>query len=110
MLSKISLCCLHLVVKTERIFVRLTEITSICKKAGKELFLSCAYGCFCGLGVGFFLFLRLGALATQELTGYMVGLFLMAGLKFGLSVWVIRSLAFPRIQHFRDSSSPTPRP
>jgi hypothetical protein len=104
--SKIPLWCLHLAVKTERIFVRLAEITSKGRKGGKELVLSCARGCFCGLGVGFFLFLRLGAPATQELTGYMVGLFLMAGLKFGFSLWVIRGLVFPLIHQFRRSSSP----
>ncbi len=106
MLSKIPLWCLHLAIKTERIFVRLAEIISKCRKEGKELVLSCARGCFCGLGVGFFLFLRLGAPATHELTGYMVGLFLMAGLKFGFSLWVIRGLAFPLIHHSRHSSSP----
>ena len=105
MLSKIPLWYLRLAVKTERIFVRLAEIISKCRKEGKELVLSCARGCFCALGVGFFLFLRLGAPATHELTGYMVGLFLMAGLKFGFSLWVIRSLVFPMINHFRHSSS-----
>ncbi len=110
MLSKIPLWCLHLAVKTERIFVRLTEITSICRKAGKELLLSSACGCFCGLGVGFFLFLRLGAPATHELTGYMVRLFLMAGLKFGISSWLIRTLVFLLVRHFRHSNSPPPRP
>src|SRR5260370_22698406 len=107
MLSKIPLWCLHLAVKTERIFVRLAEIISKCRKEGKELLLSCARGCFCGLGVGLFLFLRLGAPATHELTGYILGLFLMAGLKFGFSLWVIRTLVFLLIQHFRYSNSPT---
>jgi hypothetical protein len=65
--------------------VRLAEITSKCKKEGKELLLSYARGCFCGLGVGFFLFLRLGPPATRELSGYVAGLFVMAGLKFGFS-------------------------
>ncbi len=106
MLSRIPLWRLHVAVKTERIFVRLAEITPKCRKEGKELLLSCARGCFCGLGVGFFLFLRLGAPATHELTGYMVGLFLMAGLKFGFSLWVIRSLVFPMINHFRHSNFP----
>lgn len=87
--------------------MQLAEITSKCRKAGRELLLSCARGCFCGLGVGFFLFLRLGTPATHELTGYMVGLFLMAGLKFGFFLWVIRSLAFPLIRHIWHSNSPT---
>jgi ABC-type transporter Mla maintaining outer membrane lipid asymmetry permease subunit MlaE len=77
MLSNIPLFCLHVAIKTERNFVRLAEITSKCRNAGKELLIFCARGCFCGLGVGFFMFLRLGAPATHELTGYMVGLFLM---------------------------------
>jgi hypothetical protein len=105
MLSKVPLWCLHLAVKTERNFVRLTEITSVCRKAAKELLLSCAYGCFCGLGVGFFLFLRLGTPATQELAGYMIGLFLMAGLKLGFSLGMIRSLVFPLIRHIGHSNS-----
>src|SRR6267378_489569 len=105
MLSKIPLWCLHLAVKTERIFVRLTEITSICRNAGKGLFLSSARGCLCGLGVGLFLFLRLGAPATRELTGYMVGLFLVAGFKLGFSRGIIRTLGFPLIRHFRHSNS-----
>ena len=103
--SKIPLFCLHVAVKTEHNFLRLAEITSRCIKAGRELLLFCANGCFTGLGVGFFMFLRLGAPATHELTGYMVGLFLMAGLKFGFSLWLIRSFVFPLINRFRHSSS-----
>src|SRR6267143_7182767 len=110
MLSRIPLCCLHVAVKTERNFMRLAEITSKCRKEGKKLLLSSARGCFCGLGVGFFIFLRLGAPATHELSGFMVGLFLIAGLKFGLSSWAIRSLVFPLIHHCRHSNPPTSRP
>src|ERR1700730_7764444 len=106
MLSNIPLFCLHVAIKTQRNFVRLAEITSKCRNAGKELLISCARGCFCGLGVGFFMFLRLGAPATHELTGYMVGLFLMAGLKLGFSLWVIRSLLFLLFPHIRHSNSP----
>jgi len=106
MLSNIPLFCLHVAIKTQRNFVRLAEITSKCRNAGKELLISCARGCFCGLGVGFFMFLRLGAPATHELTGYMVGLFLMAGLKLGFSLWVIRSLLFLLFRHIRHSNSP----
>jgi hypothetical protein len=109
MLSKIPLYCLYVAGKAVSNFMRAAEITSRCRKTGRELLLFCARGCFCGLGVGFFLFLRLGAPATRELTGYMVGLFLMAGLKLGFSLWVIRGLAFPLIRHIRHSNSPTPR-
>jgi hypothetical protein len=104
---RIPLTYLYLAVKTEWNFERLTEIASRCREAGKELLLSCSRGSFYGLGVGLFMFLRLGAPATQELCGYMVGLFLVAGLKFGLSLWVIRSLVFPLIRHIRHSNSPT---
>jgi len=106
MLSKIPLFCLHVAVKTEHNCLRLAEIASKCIKDGRELLLFCVNGCFTGLGVGFFMFLRLGAPATHELTGYMVGLFLMAGLKFGFSLWLIRSLVLPLINHFRRPSSP----
>jgi hypothetical protein len=106
MLSKIPQFCLHLAVKTERNYLRLAGTTSKCRHAGKELLLSCAHGCFTGLGVGFFMFLRLGAPATHELTGYMVGLFLMAGLKLGFSLWVIRSLVFPLFSDIRHTNSP----
>jgi hypothetical protein len=105
MLSTIQLWCLRLAVKTERLFARPTEIASICRKVGSELLISCARGCSCGLGVWFFLCLRLGTPATRELTGYMVGLFLIAGLKLGFSLGIIRSLAFLLIRHIRHSNS-----
>jgi hypothetical protein len=66
----------------------------------KELLLSCARGCFYGLGVAFFMFLRLGTPATPELTGYIMGLFLTAGFKFGFFLWVIRNLVLPFIHDF----------
>src|SRR5229473_703621 len=105
MLSKILLYCLYVAVKAVSNFMRVAEITSRCRKTGRELLLFCARGCFSGLGVGFFIFLRLGPPAIHELFGYMVGLFLMAGLKLGFFLWVIRSLAFPLIRHQRHSSS-----
>ena len=85
--------------------MRLAEITSACRETGRELLRFCARGCFTGLGVGFFIFLRLGTPATHELSGYMVGLFLMAGLKLGFSWWVIRGLIHRLIHHSRNSSS-----
>src|ERR1700731_4684505 len=89
--------------------MRLAEITSRFRGTGRELLLFCARGCFTGLGVGFFIFLRLGTPATHELSGFMVGLFLMAGLKLGFSWWVIRSLIFTLIHHCRNSSSSSER-
>jgi hypothetical protein len=100
-LSRIPLWCLLLADNLEGIFVRLAEIASIYRKAGRELLLSCAVGCLWGLGVGLFIFLRLGAPATHELSGYMVGLFLTAGLKFGFWLYVIRSLIMPGIRTLR---------
>jgi len=106
MLSKIPVWCLYLAVKARRVIMQLAAITPKCRKAGKELLDSCARGCFAGLGIGCFIFLRLGAPATRELSGYMVGLFLIAGLKLGFSLWVIRSLVFPLIHNSRHSSPP----
>jgi hypothetical protein len=80
-----------------RAILQLAALTRKCRKAGEELLLSCARGCFAGLGIACFIFLRLGAPATRELSGYMVGLFLVAGLKLGFFLWVIRSLAFPLV-------------
>ena len=89
--------------------MRLSKDISWCTKAGKELLLFCARGFFYGLGISFFMILRLGPPATHELSGYMVGLFVRAGLKFSFSLWVIRSLVFALIHHCRHSSYPTPR-
>src|ERR1700681_931235 len=97
-------------VKTERVFMRLSKDISWCTKAGKELLLFCARGFFYGLGISFFMILRLGPPATHELSSYMVGLFVTAGLKFGFSLWVIRSLVPALIHHFRHSNSPSPAP
>src|SRR5258708_16433778 len=88
--------------------MRLAEITSGCRETGRELLLFCARGCFTGLGVGFFIFLRLGTPATHELSGFMVGLFLMAALKLWFSWWVFPSLIFSIIHLSRNSSSPSP--
>ena len=83
--------------------MRLSKTISRCIEAGTELLFSCARGVFYALGISFFMFLRLGAPATHELSGYMVGIFVMAGIKFGFSLWVIRSLTSALIRHFRTS-------
>jgi hypothetical protein len=106
-LSRVPLWSLLLPIKMGGIFVRLAENASIYRKGGRELLLSCAGGCFWGLGVGLFIFLRLGAPATHELSGYMVGLFLMAGLKSGFSLYVIRSLV---VSGFRNLRRKGPKP
>lgn len=110
MLSKLPQRYLLLAVKTERISVRLAEIIAFCRKVGKELLLSVAHGCFCGAGVGFFVFLHLGFPKDLEFTGYISGLFVVAGLKFGFSLWAIRSLVVPLVSYLRDSHSPSLKP
>ena len=83
--------------------MRLAEIVALLEKVGKELLFSCVRGCLCGAGVGFFLFLRLGFPKDAELAGYISGLFVVAGLKLGLSLWAIRHLAGPIISRLRNS-------
>jgi len=79
------------------------EIIAFCRKAGKELLLSGVRGCLCGAGVGFFLLLRLGFPKDAELAGYISGLFVVAGLKLGLSWWVVRRFAAPIVSRVRNS-------
>ena len=62
--------------------------------AAGQLILSCLLGIFCGAGVGFFIFLRLGFPRPAQTAGYISGLFLMAGLQFGLAVGICRILYF----------------
>jgi len=107
MLAGVQGWCILFAVKIERITVRLAEIIGFCKKAGKELLLSCAGGCLCGAGIGFFLLAHLGFPKDLYLAGYLSGLFLVAGTKFGFSVWVIRSLVFRLAYHLQDSKSPS---
>ena len=70
-----------------------------------ELLLYCAFGCLCGAGVGFFLFLRLGFPNDPRLAGYVSGLFLMSGLKLGFAVWVIRRFALVLRRLWIDAGS-----
>ena len=65
----------------------------------EEFILFCGLGVLCGAGVGFFIFLRLGLPARPEDAGYMSGLFLLSGIKFGLSLWTVR-LIFTRFIPF----------
>lgn len=110
MFSKVQRQSLPFAAKTELVSGRLAEIIAFCKKAGKGLLLSCARGCLGGAGIGFFVFLRLGFPKDLNLAGYLSGLFVVAGLKFGFSLWVIRNLVFPLAYHLRESNSSLPRP
>jgi hypothetical protein len=54
--------------------------------------LSCLLGMFCRAGVSIFMFLRPGFPQAAQTTGYISGLFAMAGLQFGLVVGIFRRL------------------
>jgi hypothetical protein len=110
MLAEISQRCILLAVKIERITVRVTQMMGFCRKAGKELLLSCAEGCLYGTGVGLFVFSHLGFPRDINLAGYVSGLFIVAGVKLGFSVWVIRSLISPLVRRSQDSKSESELP
>lgn len=84
--------------------MRLAELIGNWRKVGKELLFSCAPGCLCGAGVGFFLFLRLGFPKDAYLAGYLSGLFVVAGLKLGFAWWIIRRLAAAMDSRVRNSN------
>src|ERR1700730_18914239 len=50
----------------------------------------CALGVGAGVGVGFFMFVRLGFPKESYMIGYMSGLFIGSGIKFGISLWLVR--------------------
>ena len=50
----------------------------------------CALGVVAGAGVGFFMFVRLGFPKESYMIGYMSGLFIGSGIKFGISLWLVR--------------------
>jgi hypothetical protein len=61
----------------------------------KDMFVCCLLGCVSGVGVGFFVFLRLGFPHKSEyLVGYICGLFVVSGMKFGITVWLTRIIGF----------------
>jgi hypothetical protein len=72
--------------------------------------MSCVRGCLCGAGVGFFLFIRFGFPKDAHLAGYISGVFVVAGLKFGFSWWVICSLASPIVSRLRNAHYPIETP
>jgi len=83
--------------KTEPVSVHLMQMSAFCRKSGRALLFSCARGGLCGAAVGFFFFLHLGVPKDPEFTGYISGLFVVAGLKFGLCLWAIRDFVFPLV-------------
>jgi hypothetical protein len=50
----------------------------------------CALGVVAGAGVGFFMFVRLGFPKESYMIGYMSGLFIGSGIKFGIRLWLVR--------------------
>src|ERR1700726_4147075 len=74
----------------------------------------CVFGAGAGAGVGFFMFVRLGFPKESYMIGYLSGLFIGSGIKFGISLWVIRIIFRSLLQlwaqnyfcashyHFRD--------
>src|SRR5262249_12658348 len=62
------------------------------KALAVEAAMFCLAGGFCGAGVGFFLFLRLGWPKPPELAGVVSGLVVISGLKLGLTIFGVRRL------------------
>jgi hypothetical protein len=50
----------------------------------------CVLGVGAGAGVGFFMFVRLGFPKEFYMIGYLSGLFVVSGMKFGVSLWLVR--------------------
>ena len=56
----------------------------------KDLLGFCVLGIAAGAGVGFFIFVRLGFPKESYMIGYLSGLFVVSGIKFGISLWLVR--------------------
>jgi hypothetical protein len=56
----------------------------------KDLLGFCVLGIAAGAGVGFFIFVRLQFPKESYMIGYLSGLFLVSGIKFGISLWFVR--------------------
>jgi hypothetical protein len=72
----------------------LQQMLKACTRLAKELMLFSGLGVLCGAGVGFFMFARLGFPNNAETAGHISALFVTAGIKLGISVWVIRRVIF----------------
>jgi hypothetical protein len=70
----------------------------------KDFVVFCGLGCASGVGVGFFIFLRLGLpKESQYMIGYICGLFIISGLKFGIGVWIVRILSFSLLHFWAEA-------
>ena len=56
----------------------------------KDLLGFCVLGIAAGAGVGFFIFVRLGFPKESYMIGYLSGLFVVSGIKFGICLWLVR--------------------
>jgi hypothetical protein len=80
----------------------------------KDFLRFCALGVAAGAGVGSFMFVRLGLPKQSYMIGYLSELFVGSGLKFGISLWFVRTIFRSLLQvwaqgvfcashyHFRD--------
>ncbi len=58
----------------------------------RDFVIFCGRGALAGAGVGAFVFLRLGfPHKSQYMVGYISGLFVLSGVKLGISVWFVRN-------------------
>jgi hypothetical protein len=88
----------------------------------KDFLRFCALGVAAGAGVGFFMFVRLGFPKQSYMIGYLSELFIGSGLKFGISLWFVRTIFRSLLQvwaqgffcashyHFRDMDLQPGRP
>lgn len=72
----------------------------------KDLVVFCLLGCISGVGVGFLVFLHLRFPHKSEyLVGYIFGLFVVSGMKFGIAVWFIRIIGFSMLDLWSSAGS-----
>lgn len=73
------------------------------QKVARQFILFTAGGALFGAAVGFFVFLRLGFPSQVSLSGYLSGLFVVAGCKVGLLTWFASILI-----RYKKFSTPDP--
>jgi hypothetical protein len=67
--------------------MRINQIFNTSKQLATELAKFSVFGCLCGAGIGFFVFLHLGFPGSERTSGYISGLFVLSGFKLGVAVW-----------------------
>jgi hypothetical protein len=76
------------------------------QRAARQFILFTAGGALFGVAVGFFVFLRLGFPSQAALSGYLSGLFVVAGCKVGLLTWFGHILISCKKSSTRNSVEP----